>query len=65
MFKIKLGKKGAEKGSEQYGDHHQMLVELMPAVLGIVVVLILGLLLLLLLQHVHIMRVVTDIAAKL
>lgn len=34
MFKLRLGKKGAE----QYGDHHQILVELMPVAMGVVIV---------------------------
>ena len=45
MFKLRLGKKGAE----EYGGHHQVLVELMPVALGVVIVLILALLLFLLL----------------
>ncbi len=45
MLKIRIGKKGAE----QYGDHHQVMVELMPIGLAVVIVLILALLLFLLL----------------
>jgi len=37
-----------KKGAEQYGDHHQIIVELMPMALGIMIIVILGLLLFLL-----------------
>ena len=46
MFKLGFGKKGAE----EYGGHHQVLVELMPVALGVIIVLILGLLVFLLLK---------------
>lgn len=45
MFKIRW-----KKGAEQYGDHHQIIVELMPVAMGVVIVFILGLLLFLLLR---------------
>lgn len=62
MLKIKLGKKG---GAEQYGDHHQVMVELMPVCLGIVIVLILGLLVYLLLQQSHMMDLIAELAARI
>ena len=39
-----------KKGEEQYGDHHQIIVEFMPVALGVIIVLILALLLFLLLN---------------
>ncbi|MBI2550610.1 hypothetical protein HYV83_05550 [Candidatus Woesearchaeota archaeon] len=62
MFKLKS--KG-KKGEEQYGDHHQVIVELTPVVLGVVIVLILGMLVFLLVQHVQIMKQVAELAAGL
>ncbi len=65
MLKLKFGKSPiGKRGAEQYGDHHQVMVELMPIGLGVVIVLILGLLVFLLVQHVRIMELITDIAAR-
>lgn len=62
MFTARVGKKGEEPGTST--DYHQMMVELMPVALGVVIVLILGLLVFLVLQHAHIMRLIAELTAR-